>query len=393
MKIAIGVHGRFHAFGLARGLIERNNNVTLFTNYPAWAVGRWGINPSHVQSRTRHGIASRALSKFGGEYLDRRMHESFGRWLATRIPSEDFEVAHLWSGVALESLRALDGTRTLKLIVRGSAHIREQLRLLEEEEERVQASIDKPTRWIVGREEEEYQLADSIVVLSSFAKRSFLDKGISEDKLHILPLGANVNALRPDPQTVAARRARILAEKPLRILYVGALSARKGVHDLVEIVRTFPGRCSFRVVGPVLPEAGPYLERMSRADIIPKVPEAELPRHYAWADLFIFPTIEDGYAQVLSQAQASGLPLVATTNCAGPDLITEGSSGWVVPIRNPDAFVERLTWCDTHRLELAEMVSSLAATETTQRDWNDVATDFESIARRELGTEPERGGG
>ncbi len=58
-------------------------------------------------------------------------------------------------------------------------------------------------------------------------------------------------------------------------------------------------------------------------------------------------------------------------------------SGWVLPIRAPDAFVERLQWCDQHRKELAHMVRRIHE-QFKPRDWAEVAADFESLCLKYL---------
>jgi glycosyltransferase involved in cell wall biosynthesis len=105
------------------------------------------------------------------------------------------------------------------------------------------------------------------------------------------------------------------------------------------------------------------------------VPEAMLPEVYAWGDVFLLPTIEDGFAVVLAQAQAAGLPIIATTNCGAPDMIASGGQGFVVPVRNAEAIIERLQWCDAQRAELAQMVERLHA-QPPRRTWDDAAADF-----------------
>jgi len=59
-------------------------------------------------------------------------------------------------------------------------------------------------------------------------------------------------------------------------------------------------------------------------------------------------------------------------------MIRHGESGWVLPIRRPDLFIEQLLWCDANRDRLAEVVRRLYDT-WQARDWNDVAADFERI--------------
>src|SRR5205814_4662854 len=131
----------------------------------------------------------------------------------------------------------------------------------------------------------------------------------------------------------------------------------------------------FRFVGGVTSEARRTVAAIgSRAEFVGKKPQRELPEEYAWADLFVFPTIEDGYAAVLGQASAAALPILTTPNCCGPDLIREGRTGWILPIRNAPAFLDRLRWCDSHRQELANMVTS-AYLDFRTRDWSDVAAD------------------
>ena len=70
-----------------------------------------------------------------------------------------------------------------------------------------------------------------------------------------------------------------------------------------------PGRFEFRFVGFVTDQAKRHCRRSGRPGRVPpKKPQSELPKEYAWGDLFIFPTLEDGFAVVLAQASAAALP-------------------------------------------------------------------------------------
>ncbi|MGA3073012.1 MAG: glycosyltransferase family 4 protein [Bryobacteraceae bacterium] len=383
MKIAIAVHGRFHAFDLARDL-SRRHNVTVFTNYPKWAAARFGLSPAQVRSFWAHGVASRVAwwlhENLSVPYPEAFLHRLFGRWAAARIGREPWDVVHCFSGVSEEILRANSGHTALRMMVRGSAHIRTQARLLEEEELRTRTRMDRPSRWILAREEREYALADRILVLSRFAWDSFVAEGVSPERLSLLPLGALLDHFRPPLETVEARCARILSGEPLRVLFVGALSFQKGLLDMASLLRT-PGnrRFRFRFVGPVSRETRSLVASLHpMAEFVPKQPQHDLPASYAWGDLFAFPTIQDGFAVVLTQAAAAALPILTTTNCCGPDLIREGQTGWVLPIRSPQAFIERLHWCDSHREELAEIVRRIYH-QFQPRTWADVAADFEAI--------------
>jgi glycosyltransferase involved in cell wall biosynthesis len=116
----------------------------------------------------------------------------------------------------------------------------------------------------------------------------------------------------------------------------------------------------------------------SKATFAGKRREADLPASYNGADLFLFPTIEDGFAVVLAQAKAAALPILTTPHSAGLDLVTPGQDGWIVPVRQPAAIVERLSWCSANRPIVARVVKQVYDT-FRPRDWNQVATHFESV--------------
>ena len=389
MKIAIVVHGRFDAFDLARALLARGHHVTLFTNYPGWAVERFGIARVYVRSFVLHGVGTRILhtvcQKLRLAYPEALVHQTFGSWAVRQLMHEQWDVIYCFSGIAEEMLQSEDIVSKLRVVVRGSSHIRTQARLLNEEAERTGCRLDCPTPWIITREEREYQLADRIVVLSRFAYNSFIAEGVPSNKVSIMPLGSQIETFRPSLEVVEARCQRILAGEPLRILYVGTCSWRKGMWDMLTLLRQFQSNnVRFQFIGTCEPSLATMLQDADTGiELIARQPQYELPQWYAKNDMFIFPTIEDGFAVVLAQAYASAMPILTTTNCAGSDMIEEGQTGWVLPIRTPETFIERLRWCDAHRTELAEMVWRVYH-EYQPRDWIDVAADFECMCEDAL---------
>jgi glycosyltransferase involved in cell wall biosynthesis len=246
----------------------------------------------------------------------------------------------------------------------------------------VSVPLDQPSDWIIDRESREYRLADHIVVLSSFALRSFVDQGIPREKISLLPLGVQVDAFRASPADAAARAARIRRGDPLTVLYVGAVSYRKGLWDLARVAAAVdPARVRFLLVGKVMPEAEAAVARLGpHVTMVAKMPQAELPSVYRQGDVFLFPTIEDGFGVVLAQAQAAGLPIITTPNGAGGDLVRSDADGWIVPIRDAEAITERLQWCDAHRDALGRMAEA-GSGQVRSRSWTEVAGDFEKIVR------------
>lgn len=390
------VHGRFHIFDLAREMLRLGHDVTVFTNYSRASAERFGIPGRRIRSCPVHGFVNRAARRLapGCAYglLERAGNSVFGRW-ATRavLRRTDWDVVLSMSGVAEELFRRLEPRRVLRVLHRGSAHVLAQRRLLDEEADRAGAWIDRPSDWIIAREQREYALADAIHVLSTFAERTFLEASVPADKIYQLQLGVQVDHFRAAPEALDARCRRLLEGAPISVLNVGTFCLRKGALDFLPIIEALANDgFTFRFVGPVAADAVPLRRRLAgRAEFVGKRPQDELPAHYARGDLFLLPTIEDGFAAVLTQALAAGLPLIATPNCGGPELVHDGEQGWIVPIRCPEAIIHRLRWCAAHRAELARMARTCRDS-ALAHDWTETARQAESNIRLALSRRPDR---
>jgi glycosyltransferase involved in cell wall biosynthesis len=378
MDIALVVQGRFGAFDLGRELLELGEDVTLFTNYPGFVVERWGFPASLTRSFVAHGLASRIPRLGQSDMMEPVLHKAFGKWAKRKIEKRPWDVVQSWSGVAEEILSLKQIDAPLKFLYRGSAHVRVQRTLLEEESSRTGIGAQLPSLWRMEREQKEYALADRIVVPSRFAASTFASEGVAVSKILVIPLAADPTKFGARADDRARREDRIASGDPLRVLYVGNLSVQKGMWDLGTIACTLSKESfSFRAVGALDNSCADLKKGLEEfIDFRPRVPEHELREHYMWADVFIYPTIQDGFSAVLPQARAAGLPVIATTNCGAPEVIHGPEDGWILPIRQPEAFVECLRTCDADRPRLAAMVTESTNQSAWARNWKDVALDY-----------------
>jgi glycosyltransferase involved in cell wall biosynthesis len=362
MKIALAAHGRFVMFDYARELLRQDHDVTLLTNYPQWYVARWGIPHASARTLATHGVVSRFAHRLNALADGRSRGEAFllqwfGRWVSSTLEGTPWDLVICMSGVGEEAFRN-PRVAGVKVCARFSTHIRTQAALLREEMTRIGRPVEVPSDWIIAREEREYGLADRILVPSSFVLDSFMANRVPRERMCMAPFGVDPGVFRPSREIVANRVNRIERGDPLAISYVGTISARKGMWDFLEMCRALPpDRFRITLTGAVHPDARSLAEEISRfAAIRPPVPQNELPARYADADLFVFPTIEDGHPYVLNQAMESAVPILCSANCSGPDILTADVTGWVLPARRPDLFVNRLLWCDGNRSRVAGMV-------------------------------------
>jgi glycosyltransferase involved in cell wall biosynthesis len=85
-------------------------------------------------------------------------------------------------------------------------------------------------------------------------------------------------------------------------------------------------------------------------------------------DVLVLPSVVEGRALVQQEALASGLPLLVTPNAGGDDLVDEGQTGFLVPIRDPEALADRIAWFADHRADLPAM-RRLARKKAADTSW------------------------
>jgi glycosyltransferase involved in cell wall biosynthesis len=262
-------------------------------------------------------------------------------WRFDRAASRELERCDLcigWTQVSLQTLRHAVRLGVPTLLEHPMVHVASWQRLMTEE---IARSGDHRGGYfaqfpdaLVARMNAEYQVAQHISVLSSFARSSFLAEGVDPGLVLTVPLGVDTQAFSPGPPPGG----------PFRVLYVGRLEILKGVQYLLDAFARLPKEAELSLVGAVMPEMKPLLARQPnpRWRTRPPVARAELPRIYREADVVVFPTVNDAFGLVILEAMACGVPVIATEHSGARDIITDGVDGFIVPARDPAAIAERL---------------------------------------------------
>ena len=178
------------------------------------------------------------------------------------------------------------------------------------------------SRFMANRMKQEYDLADQIVVHSNFSKRTFLDYGLPENKIKVCSLGIDL----PERKTLQKHFA-----KKLQILYVGRVEVLKGIHYLLEATELFANHVEVHLVGSIQNNYMPVL-RTEKGNIkfYGHVARQQLEQLYRQADLFIFPSLYDGFGLAIIEAMSYGVPVVATEHSGAPDIITDKVDGFII---------------------------------------------------------------
>ncbi len=204
----------------------------------------------------------------------------------------------------------------------------------------------------------EPEMATHFLAASSFTKQSLVENGANPNAIKVIPYGVDLQRFHP-----AHLRSATLPGSKLQLLFVGRINQRKGVKYLLEALRSFSAEeIQLTICGRVVDSLALFRDSSLPVEIRPNVSGDDLVQAYQAADLFVFPSIAEGFAQVLLESLACGLPILSTTHTAAPDLITEGKEGFIIEPRRPDLLVERIRWCLSHREELYAMRQRARAT-------------------------------
>ena len=127
--------------------------------------------------------------------------------------------------------------------------------------------------------------------------------------------------------------------RPLRVLFLGQVILRKGIQYLIEAARRLHGECIvFDVVGPIGISQAAVASAPANVRFHGRSTRDQAGAWYQQADVFVLPTLSDGFALTQLEAMAHGLPVV-TTPCCG-DVVTDGADGFIVPPRDGEALAE-----------------------------------------------------
>ena len=298
-------------------------------------VMRLAARGAVIKSLTRHETGWASVD---GVYtaLDRAVAQ---RLRSAKCPAS---TVYAYEDGALETFRAAQEVGVTRVYDLPIAHWRTLRQLLHEEAERLpdwactmEGLRDSAEKH--ARKDSEIELADHIVVASSFTRDS-LTSAVGDIPVHVTPYGCP-----PPSGTELARRAK---DAPLELLFAGHLAQRKGIADLIAGLHLLEIDWRLTLAGPkpaTVPAALDCFLADNRVTWLGTVPHATLLDRMAQAHAFVFPSIVEGFGMVITEALSAGLPVITTPHTAGPDILTEGVDGFIVPIRSPSALADRIT--------------------------------------------------
>jgi glycosyltransferase involved in cell wall biosynthesis len=198
------------------------------------------------------------------------------------------------------------------------------------------------------RRDLEAETADIVFANSNLTQRTLINAGVCKDKVHSVPLGLYSNLpfknFKPAPK--------------LKVMYSGPVSLRKGfpyLHDAFLKLKT--SNAELHIYGGFM--VNKDMVKNERAIYFHgNVSKSDLFKAYSESDVLVFPTLCDGFGQVVGEALSCGLPVICSENAGAVEFIQNGINGFRIPACDSNAIHERLQYCLDNRSELHSMRSN-----------------------------------
>lgn len=340
-----------------------------------------------VRSRTHTVPLREAIRLFAGAIGVTPKHETgafsvdavfraLDRKVARRLRTIDnCDAIYAYEDGALQSFRAARDLGLKRIYDLPIGYWRVGQRIFAEEKERepewastLTGTLDSAEK--LGRKDDELRLATRVIVASTFTKQT-LGEAPSTAKIDIVAYGA------PPPISDEIRGSA----GRLKVLFAGSLGQRKGLSYLLDAVEKLKGAVELTLLGRKAASGCAPLESAVRKHRwLPTLSHAGVLREMQSHDVLVLPSLFEGFGLVILEAMAQGTPVITTDHTAGPDVIENGTDGFIVPIRSADAITERLDFLASDPERLIA-IKSMAKQKAASRGWETYRQRLVEVAR------------
>jgi glycosyltransferase involved in cell wall biosynthesis len=324
MNVAISTTRPFHAPLLANALIANQASVTMYSSAPRRFFGQ--MDP-RVRMRLVPSIFQVGMHSFHWSLSPNLLHFDsalYDHTAAMRLHPPDIFIG--WATASLTSGRKAKRNGARFVLDRACPHVDFQQRIVGDEAAKVGAPWQPEPRWFCERQLAEYEEADAILAPSEYTRQTFPDH--LRQKIVKAPLLGRCRF----PDEVSYQRNPVftvgtVGGEPLRKGHLYLLQAWKqlALTNAKLIIRSdFTGY-------PILKELARSQPSVEVVGYVPSIAD-----FYRRCDLFVLPSVDDGFGMALYEAMSHGLPSIATTHCGSSELLVSGRDSLIIEPMNTD---------------------------------------------------------
>lgn len=357
MRVNILTGTRFHAGLVASILSNIKTSVNIYSSSPA---NKWNFSDTKYVSLHFVPLFSAIfsfLTKINSPTWFKEISSVLFDFFAAFIMRK-CDVLHVWSSFGFYSIKQAKKQGAIVFVEKSCAHPYHQESLLAEESKKLGIKYSGHSKWFLDRTLKEFELADKVVVCSSYTLNSFLENGFPREKLYNVALDSSF-----EPKKIYRRTFN---KKEFVVGIAGSNTLRKGFIYLLEAWKELDipdAKLLIRAPKQELKKISKIWDLIDGAasiEIIEYVDDME--EFYKECDLFVLPSIDEGFGMVVFEALACSLPVIISKNVGAGDFITNGKEGFIVEIRNVQQIKNKIEHLHSDRQLLQTMSSNAKKT-------------------------------
>lgn len=190
-------------------------------------------------------------------------------------------------------------------------------------------------------------MANYILCASNYTKHTLVEQNIKESIIHVVPYGYT----KEESQDAQGKN-----DTGLHILYVGGVNVMKGIPYVIQAVQEVQDdNIHFTVVGNTQEIVKEMAQGDQRIEFKGYIPHGELYKEYQKADVFVFPSLSDGFGYAPLEAMSYGVPCIVTETSGISDILSDKEDGFIIRAESSDEIKQKIEWCCNNKEKLMLM--------------------------------------
>ncbi|MEP5935619.1 MAG: glycosyltransferase family 4 protein [Winogradskyella arenosi] len=375
MKINVSQPGRQHTNLLLQILENRNVLGKFYTIFASNKLGMFtNILPKKIKSQLRKrffsGIPSNKIEHQPAIFLKERLgninsekdsinkiYKPFDQWVSETLQISNPDIIIGYENANLTTFQVAKELNIVTILDLAQIHHDKIVEIHKEYDFLDDSYTPEVIQFINNRKSLALKKTDYIFTLSSFAKDSLVTNGISADKIFLVNLGIKLENFFP--------KMDYNKNPKFRFLFVGTITRRKGLELIFEAFRSLNlSDAELILIGPMSNGSELLKRNKDLCQYFPYMHHEELADQYRQADVFVFPSYLDSWAQTVVEAMACGTPAIVSENTGAKDAVKQGG-GFVVSTGDVNALEDKMLYLYEHR-DVVEQTGRKAAKIATQ---------------------------
>jgi len=224
---------------------------------------------------------------------------------------------------------------------------------------------------------------DYVIAISDFVKHSYVACGYPAERIFVANIDIDSKRFM---QPIQLRSKTDL----FQVLYVSYTKPHKGLHYLLDAWESLSLRnAELVLVGGYGDMPDELMERYKTRikqnpsiRWVDSISKSKLVEYYRKASAFVLPSLAEGFPRVVVEAMTCDLPVITTENA--PSIVEDNKTGFVVPIRDPDALAEKIKYLYDHREDADAMGKEARRAMENKKPFDEAVSEiYKEILKRE----------